>query len=118
MPKIAFQSLQLEAYHNDFEYFPKRISVKEFSIPKFEMRLAANQGNLKQLASILSAKRATVKRCIRPSFEEFPAITAENAMRPVSSMHHQGLVETKRCSFPNTLPETLHTVCQRQGNKY
>lgn len=122
VPKISFQSLQMEntdeACHNDFEYFPKRISVKDFSIPKFEMRLASNQGNLKQLASILSVKRTTVKRCIRPKFEEFPAIAAEKAMPSVSSIDHQDSVETKRCSFPDTLPEILHTVCQRQEKEY
>ena len=68
--KISFQGLQMasadEAYHNDFEYFQKIISVEHFFIPKFEMRLTANQGNLKQLASILSVKRTTTRRCIRP----------------------------------------------------
>ena len=68
--KISFQELQMtsayEAYHNDFEYFQKRISVEQFFIPKFEMRLTANQGNLKQLASILTVKRTTTRRFIRP----------------------------------------------------
>ena len=119
--KISFQSLQMEntdkACHNDFEYFPKRISVKDFSIPKFEMRLAANQGNLKQLASILSVKRTTVKRCVRPKFEEFSAVAAENAMPSVSSIHHQGSVELN-CSFPDTLPEILNTVCRQQEKEF
>lgn len=118
VPKISFQSLQLgrsdEDCHNDFEHFTRRISVEDFSIPKFEMRLAANQGNLKQLASILSVKRTTVKRCLRPKFEEFSAIRPENAMPVVSSVNHQDLVETKRCSFPDTLSEILNTVCQQQ----
>ena len=119
--RISFQNHQMESAdetrHNDFEYFPKRISVKEFSIPKFEMRLAANQGNLQQLASILSVKRTTAKRSIRPKFEEFHAIPAENAIPLVFCVHHQGSVETKSYSFPDTLPEILHTVCQQQQEK-
>ena len=121
--KISFQSLQLESTdevgHKDFEYFPKRISVEDFAIPKFEMRLAANQGNLKQLAAILSVKRMTVKRCVRPKFEELSAmaIAPGNAKPPVSSvhrLHHQGSVEKKRCSFPGTLPEIVHAVREQQ----
>ena len=121
MPRISFQNHQMESTdetcHNDFEYFPKRISVKDFSVPKFEMRLAANQGNLQQLASILSVKRTTEKRSIRPKFQEFPATPAENAVPLVFCVHHQASMETKRCSFPDTLPEILHTACQEQQKK-
>lgn len=121
VPRISFQNHQMEntdeACHNDFEYFPKRISVKDFSVPTFEMRLAANQGNLQQLASILSVKQTTVKRSIRPKFEEFQAIPAESAMPLVFCVHHQGSVETERCSFPDTLPEILHMVFQEEQEK-
>ena len=39
----------------------KRISIREFSVPKFTMRLAANQGNPKQLAALLAAKQMKKK---------------------------------------------------------
>lgn len=41
---------------------PQRISARGFSVPKFTMRLAANQGNPKQLAALLAAKQSKKKR--------------------------------------------------------
>ena len=83
-PKILFQRHGLELPHEtrrcDCEHFPRRISVDDFSIPKFEMRLAENQGNPKQLASLLAAKRTETMRFLRP---KFAVASPENAAIPV-----------------------------------
>lgn len=81
--RIIFQSPQRERAHevraSDHEQSPRRISVNDFSIPKFQMRLAAHQGNPKLLASLLEAKRTKKKRFLRPKLQEPSTSTSENA---------------------------------------
>lgn len=45
-----------------------RISISDFSIAKFTMRLTANQGNPKQLSALLAAKPKK-RRVLRPKLE-------------------------------------------------
>ena len=59
---------------------PKRISVRDFSVPKFTMRLAANQGNPKQLAALLAAKQTKEKRILRPKLENRPSVIPQQEM--------------------------------------
>lgn len=116
VPKISFQSLRSESpyeaqWHDDCEHSPSRISVHDFYLPKFKMRLAANQGNLQQLASLLAGKRTREKRCLRPKLEELSVVTPENTVPADFSVNHlESIDKTKRYAFPDTLPEILHTV--------
>lgn len=55
-----------------------RISVSDFSIPKFQMRLASNQGNPKQLAALLKEKRTKKKRILGSKFEETASVSTKN----------------------------------------
>ena len=58
----------------------KRISVADFSVPKLTMRLAANQGNPKQLATLLAAKQTKKKRILRPKREYYSPVTPQEAI--------------------------------------
>ncbi len=112
-PEISFQSFPPESPYegqwlDDCEQNQSRISVHDFYLPKFQMRLAANQGNLQQLALLLAGKRTREKRCLRPKLEE---LTPENTMPANSSVNHlESIDKTKRYAFPDTLPEILHSV--------
>lgn len=57
-----------------------RISVSDFSIPKFQMRLASNQGNPKQLAALLKEKRTKKKRILGSKFEETASVSTKNTV--------------------------------------
>lgn len=57
-----------------------RISVSDFSIPKFQMRLASNQGNPKQLAALLEEKRTKKKRILGSKFEETASVSTKNTI--------------------------------------
>ena len=57
-----------------------RISVGDFSIPKFQMRLASNQGNPKQLAALLKEKRTKKKRILGSKFEETASVSTKNTI--------------------------------------
>ena len=57
-----------------------RISVSDFSIPKFQMRLASNQGNPKQLAALLKEKRTKKKRILGSKFEETASVSTKNTI--------------------------------------
>lgn len=54
---------------NDFQCYPRKLSVDNFTIPKFQMRLATNQGNPKQLATLIATKETTPSRCLQSSSE-------------------------------------------------
>ena len=120
VPKISFQSLRSESPYEsqclaDWKYYPNRISVHDFSLPKFEMRLAANQGNLQQLASLLAGKHAKKKRCLRPKFEELSGVAPENAVPGDTSVNYlEPIDKTKSYAFPEMLPGVLHPVSQSQ----
>ena len=112
VPNISFQILRSERpyeskYHTEREHSPSRISVHDFTLPKFKMRLAANQGNLQKLASLLAGKRTKEKRCLRPKLKELSGNTQENAAIPVdSSVYHlEQMDKTKKYAFPDALPE-------------
>ena len=57
-----------------------RISVSDFSIPKFQMQLASNQGNPKQLAALLKEKRTKKKRILGSKFEETESVSTKNTI--------------------------------------
>ena len=57
-----------------------RISVSDFSIPKFQMQLASNQGNPKKLAALLKEKRTKKKRILGSKFEETASVTPKNTI--------------------------------------
>ena len=115
-PKISFQSHGLERPRETrrcdcehCQHFPRRISVDDFSIPKFEMRLAANQGNPKQLAALLAAKEKKTNRFLRP---KLAVASPENAAIPGSTVYHQESMEImKRFVFADTVTSnsTNHT---------
>ena len=68
------------ARHCSHENSSKRISVSDFSIPKFTMRLAANQGNPKQLAALLAAKQTKKSRVVPPKLEYWRPVTPREAI--------------------------------------
>ena len=86
---------------------PKRISVRDFSVPKFTMRLAANQGNPKQLAALLAAKQSKKKRILRPKLENRLSVIPQQEM-PASLMDQLGTAGETRKNFAFLVkPESL-----------
>ena len=61
--------------HKGNDNAPKRISVSDFSVPKFTMQLAENQGNPRQLAALLAAKQSKKKRILR-----YKPVTSQEAI--------------------------------------
>ena len=80
-------ALFLSPPRGEYEVWPghhgsssNRISVSDFSIPKFQMRLASNQGNPKQLAALLKEKRTKKKRILGSKFEETASVSTKNTI--------------------------------------
>ena len=99
---VSFEKLQLGRVHglrhNSDGNASKRISVTDFSVPKFTMRLAANQGNPKQLAALLAAKQKNKKRMLRPKREYYSPVTPQEAI-PGPSNDPRPESSGKRMSF-------------------
>lgn len=70
--KINFGKVFRSSHCTQQTFIPRpsstRISISDFSIPKFTMRLTANQGNPKQLSTLLTAKQKK-RRVLRPKLE-------------------------------------------------
>ena len=69
--KINFGRVFRSSHRTQKTFMPgtsKRISISDFSIPKFTMRLTANQGNPKQLSALLAAEQKK-KIVPRPKLE-------------------------------------------------
>ena len=80
-------ALFLSPPRGEYEVWPghhgsssNRISVSDFSIPKFQMRLASNQGNPKQLAALLKEKRTKKKRILGSKIEETASVSTKNTI--------------------------------------
>ena len=80
-------ALFLSPPRGEYEVWPghhgsssNRISVSDFSIPKFQMRLASNQGNPKELAALLKEKRTKKKRILGSKFEETASVSTKNTI--------------------------------------
>lgn len=70
--EINFERVFRSSHCTQQTFIPRpsstRISISDFSIPKFTMRLTANQGNPKQLSALLAAKQKK-RRVLRPKLE-------------------------------------------------
>ena len=80
-------ALFLSPPRGEYEVWPghhgnssNRISVSDFSIPKFQMQLASNQGNPKKLAALLKEKRTKKKRILGSKFEETANVSTKNTI--------------------------------------
>ena len=93
-------ALFLSPPRGEYEVWPghhgsssNRISVSDFSIPKFQMRLASNQGNPKQLAALLKEKRTKKKRILGSKFEETASVSTKNTITDQLVNHRERWVE-------------------------
>ena len=93
----------------------KRISIREFSVPKFTMRLAANQGNPKQLAALLAAKQMKKKRILRPKLENRPNVISQEEV-PASLMDQLGTSEARKSFAFLAKPEALINDARKTSN--
>ena len=69
-----------DGQENCYRSSPRRISVDNFEIPKFRMRLAANHRNPQQLAAFMAEKRATTSSYSRSEFERCSSVPTEQTI--------------------------------------